>query len=90
MDRSILSPEPVIQTNFRGTFTLLDAARRNSSPALSTSPQTKFMAAWSRHSRPPRIPLNPSSPYSASKAGVDLLARSYFVTYKLPVMITRA
>jgi dTDP-glucose 4,6-dehydratase len=37
-----------------------------------------------------RYPLNPSSPYSASKAGSDLLARSYFVTYKMPVLITRA
>ena len=36
------------------------------------------------------FPLNPSSPYSASKAGSDLLARSYFVTFSLPVVITRA
>ena len=36
------------------------------------------------------FPLNPSSPYSASKAGSDLLARSYFVTYRLPVVVTRA
>src|SRR5205807_4781717 len=36
------------------------------------------------------FPLYPSSPYSASKAGSDLLARSYFVTYKLPVLVTRA
>ena len=37
-----------------------------------------------------QYPLNPSSPYSASKAASDLLARSYFVTFKLPVVITRA
>jgi nucleoside-diphosphate-sugar epimerase len=36
------------------------------------------------------FPLNPSRPYSAYKAGSDLLARSYFTTYKLPVVITRA
>jgi dTDP-glucose 4,6-dehydratase len=36
------------------------------------------------------FPLNPSSPYSASKAGSDLLARAYFVTYRLPVVVTRA
>ena len=41
------------------------------------------MAAWSRRSEATEeFPLNPSSPYSASKAGSDLLARSYFVTYK--------
>ena len=36
------------------------------------------------------FPLNPSSPYSAAKAGSDLLARSYFITFHLPVVITRA
>ena len=92
MDRSILSPEPVIQTNLRGTFTLLEAARKQPLPRAScTFPPTKSTAASQRRSKPTKnYPLNPSSPYSASKAGSDLLARSYFVTYKLPVVITRA
>ena len=50
-------------------------------------------AAWIRFNdecRMPNAELNTSSPYSASKAGSDLLARSYFLTFKLPVVITRA
>ena len=92
VDRSILSPEPVIQTNFRGTFTLLEAR-----PAGTASPRFVHVSTdevYGSLEAPLEatedFPLNPSSPYSASKAGSDLLARSYFVTYKLPVVITRA
>jgi dTDP-glucose 4,6-dehydratase len=91
VDRSILSPEPVIQTNFRGTFTLLDAARRRGLGRfvhVSTDEVYGSLAAPAEADE--SYPLNPSSPYSASKAGSDLLARSYFTTYKLPVLITRA
>lgn len=91
VDRSILSPEPVIETNFRGTFTLLDAARRNSlARFVHVSTDEVYGSLEQPHEATEEYLLNPSSPYSASKAGSDLLARSYFVTYKLPVMITRA
>ena len=91
VDRSILSPEPVIQTNLRGTFTLLEGARRRGIMRfihVSTDEVYGSLAAPAEATE--EYPLNPSSPYSASKAGSDLLARSYFVTYKLPVVITRA
>ena len=91
VDRSILSPEPVIQTNLRGTFTLLEAARRNKLARfvhVSTDEVYGSLAAPLEATE--EFPLNPSSPYSASKAGSDLLARSYFITFKLPVLITRA
>ena len=91
VDRSILSPEPVIDTNFRGTFTLLEGARRQAIPRfvhVSTDEVYGSLAAPAEATE--GFPLNPSSPYSASKAGSDLLARSYFLTYKLPVLITRA
>ena len=91
VDRSILSPEPVIQTNFRGTFVMLEAARRYAVPRfvhVSTDEVYGSLAAPLEATED--FPLNPSSPYSASKAGADLLARSYFVTYKMPVLITRA
>ena len=91
VDRSILSPEPVIDTNFRGTFTMLEGARRNAIARfvhVSTDEVYGSLAAPAEATE--EFPLNPSSPYSASKAGSDLLARSYFVTYKLPVLITRA
>jgi dTDP-glucose 4,6-dehydratase len=91
VDRSILSPEPVIQTNFRGTFTLLEAARKHKLGRfvhVSTDEVYGSLAAPLEATE--EFPLNPSSPYSASKAGSDLLARSYFTTYRLPVVITRA
>jgi dTDP-glucose 4,6-dehydratase len=91
VDRSILSPEPVVRTNFHGTFTLLEAAKRNAIARfvhVSTDEVYGSLAAPAEADE--GYPLNPSSPYSASKAGSDLLARSYFVTFKLPVVITRA
>lgn len=91
VDRSILSPEPVIQTNFRGTFTLLEAARRHRlSRFVHVSTDEVYGSLEAPLEATEQYPLNASSPYSASKAASDLLARSYFVTYKLPVVITRA
>jgi dTDP-glucose 4,6-dehydratase len=91
VDRSILSPEPVIQTNLRGTFTLLDGARKcGLDRFVHVSTDEVYGSLESPLEADENCPLNPSSPYSASKAGSDLLARSYFVTYKLPVLITRA
>ena len=91
VDRSILSPEPVIQTNFRGTFVLLEAAReRGVERFVHISTDEVYGSLAPPLEATEDYPLNPSSPYSASKAGSDLLARSYFVTFKLPVVITRA
>ena len=91
VDRSILSPEPVIQTNVRGTFTLLEAARKHQVPRfVHVSTDEVYGSLATPIEATEEFPLNPSSPYSASKAGSDLLARSYFVTYRLPVVITRA
>lgn len=91
VDRSILSPEPVIQTNLRGTFTLLEAARKHATPRfVHISTDEVYGSLQPPLEAAEDFPLNPSSPYSASKAGSDLLARSYYVTYRLPVVITRA
>jgi len=91
VDRSILSPEPVIRTNLHGTFTLLDAARRQGiGRFVHVSTDEVYGSLEAPLEATEEFPLNASSPYSASKAGSDLLARSYFVTYKLPVVITRA
>src|SRR5208283_1674571 len=91
VDRSILSPEPVIRTNLHGTFTLLEAARRHGTARfLHVSTDEVYGSVAAPLEASEEFPLNPSSPYSASKAGSDLLARSYFVTYRLPVVITRA
>jgi dTDP-glucose 4,6-dehydratase len=91
VDRSILSPRPVIETNLRGTFTLLEAARRSGIRRfVHVSTDEVYGSLEAPLEAGEEFPLNPSSPYSASKAGSDLLARSYFITYKLPVVITRA
>jgi dTDP-glucose 4,6-dehydratase len=91
VDRSILSPAPVIETNLRGTFTMLEAARLNNTPRfLHVSTDEVYGSIDAPHEADEHYPLRASSPYSASKAGSDLLALSYFVTYKLPVTVTRA
>ena len=91
VDRSILSPAPVFETNLRGTFTMLEAARTNKTPKfLHVSTDEVYGSIPAPHDADEDYPLRASSPYSASKAGSDLLALSYFVTYGTPVMVTRA
>jgi dTDP-glucose 4,6-dehydratase len=91
VDRSILSPAPVFETNLRGTFTLLEAARRNGTPLfLQVSTDEVYGSIEPPAEADESYPLRPSSPYSASKAGADLLALSYWTTYRVPVIVTRA
>ena len=91
VDRSILSPTPVFQTNLRGTFTLLEAARLHKTPRfLHVSTDEVYGSIEPPYEANEDFPLRPSSPYSASKAGSDLLVLSYFVTYRMPVLVTRA
>jgi dTDP-glucose 4,6-dehydratase len=91
VDRSILSPAPVFETNLRGTFTLLEAARLHSVPRfLHVSTDEVYGSIDAPHEADENYPLRASSPYSASKAGSDLLALSYFITYKMNVSVTRA
>jgi dTDP-glucose 4,6-dehydratase len=91
VDRSILSPAPVFETNLRGTFTLLEAARTERVPRfVHISTDEVYGSIEPPLEADENFPLNASSPYSASKAGSDLLVRSYFTTYRLPVVITRA
>ena len=91
VDRSILSPDPVIETNLRGTFTLLEAARHNKVQRfIHVSTDEVYGDVAAPHEADEDYPLRPSSPYSASKAGSDLLALSWARTYRLPVIVTRA
>jgi dTDP-glucose 4,6-dehydratase len=91
VDRSILSPEPVFQTNLRGTFTLLETARMHNTPRfLHVSTDEVYGSIEEPHDADESYPLHASSPYSAAKAGSDLLALSYYITYKMPVTVTRA
>jgi dTDP-glucose 4,6-dehydratase len=91
VDRSIHSPAPVILTNFNGTFALLEAARLNKvARFVHVSTDEVYGSIDPPHEADETYPLKASSPYSASKAGSDLLALSYFTTYKLNVSVTRA
>jgi len=91
VDRSIFSPHPVFETNLRGTFTLLEAARLHRTPRfLHVSTDEVYGSLAEPFEADENFPLRPSSPYSASKAGSDLLALSYFTTYALPIVVTRA
>jgi dTDP-glucose 4,6-dehydratase len=91
VDRSILSPSPAFETNLRGTFTLLEAARRHRTRRfVHVSTDEVYGSLPAPAEADEQYPLRPSSPYSASKAGSDLLALSFFTTYKVPVVVTRA
>jgi len=91
VDRSILSPTDFFETNLRGTFTLLEAARAHKiARFVHVSTDEVYGSLEAPLEADEDFPLVTNSPYSASKAGSDLLARSYFKTYNLPVMITRA
>ncbi len=91
VDRSIYEPAPVVQTNVTGTFVLLEVARKvfvsrfvhvSTDEVYGDIPPSVFADE--------NCPLQPSSPYSASKAASDLLVRSYVRTYKFPALITRS
>jgi dTDP-glucose 4,6-dehydratase len=91
VDRSIYEPAPVIQTNVTGTFTLLEIARRlgvRRFVHISTD-EVYGDIAPGVHAREDS-PIQPSSPYSASKAASDLLVLSYVRTYNFPALITRS
>ncbi len=91
VDRSILSPLPVFETNLRGTFVLLEAARLHKlARFVHVSTDEVYGSLEAPLEADESYPLKASSPYSAAKAGSDLLALSYFTTYKMPVVVTRA
>jgi dTDP-glucose 4,6-dehydratase len=91
VDRSIHSPAPVIKTNVNGTFTLLEVARRHKiARFVHVSTDEVYGSIDPPHEADENYPLRASSPYSASKAGSDLLALSYHRTYELNVSVTRA
>lgn len=91
VDRSILAAGEFIRTDVMGTFVLLEAARR--APALrrfvQISTDEVYGSVESGASRE-TDELRPRNPYSASKAGADRLAYSYWATYNVPVIVTRA
>jgi dTDP-glucose 4,6-dehydratase len=88
VDRSISEPEAFITTHGMGTYVLLEAARERSLRYVQVSTDEVY-GSIEEGSFTEQSPLNPSSPYSATKAGADLLVASYRHTYGLETLICR-
>jgi dTDP-glucose 4,6-dehydratase len=88
VDRSIAEPDAFVKTHALGTYALLEAARARELRYVQVSTDEVYgsieVGTFTEES-----PLRPSSPYSATKTGADLLVQSYFHTYGLPAMIVR-
>jgi dTDP-glucose 4,6-dehydratase len=89
VDRSVRDASIFVETNVLGTQQLLDAALRHELPRFVHVSTDEVYGSISEGSWPETWPLEPNSPYSASKAGSDLLARAYQRTHGLNISITR-
>jgi len=90
VDRSIDDPSPFVVTNVLGAQNVLDCARRAGIPrVVHVSTDEVYGSLGSTGQFHEDTPLAPNSPYSASKAGADLLARAYHETYGQDVVVTR-
>src|SRR5579872_2535858 len=88
VDRSMSGPEAFIVTNMQGTHVLLEAARERGVRYLQVSTDEVY-GSIAEGSFTEESPLQPSSPYSATKTGADLLVSSYHATYGLETLICR-
>ncbi|MEY8846862.1 dTDP-glucose 4,6-dehydratase [Bacillus safensis] len=91
VDRSIESAEPFIQTNFLGTYRMLEAVLKGKAKKLIHISTDEVYGDLEPDDPAftEQTPLSPNNPYSASKASSDLLVKSYIHTHQLPAMITR-
>lgn len=90
VDRSITGPEIFIETNVQGTLNLLQASKEiGIERYLQVSTDEVYGSLGKTGFFTETTPIQPNSPYSASKASADLLVRAYFETYKMPVLTTR-
>ncbi|MFH1791056.1 MAG: dTDP-glucose 4,6-dehydratase [Candidatus Omnitrophota bacterium] len=90
VDRSIKDPAEFVRTNVVGTQVLLDAVRRYGVKRYIQIGTDEVYGSVQRGYSQEESQLRPNSPYAASKAAADLLVRSYHVTFRLPVIITRS
>ncbi len=91
VDRSIAGPRIFVETNVLGTQNLLEAARRHGVSRFVQVSTDEVYGSLGPDDPPftEKSPLEPNSPYSASKASADLLCRSYHETFGMPVLVTR-
>ena len=90
VDRSIIDAGDFVKTDVLGTHTLLETARKYDIEKYLQISTDEVYGSIENGSFVEGDPLDPSSPYSASKAGGDLLVNAYYKTYGLPVLITRS
>src|SRR5438067_1403985 len=90
VDRSLVEPDEFLRTDVSGVFTLLEAVRDLKIPRLLHVSTDEVYGSIAHGSSTEQDPLHPSNPYSASKAGGDLLALAYWHTHGVPVVITRS
>ena len=90
VDRSINDPSPFVTTNVQGAQNLLECARQQKvGRFVHISTDEVYGTLGDQGKFTESTPLAPNSPYSASKAGADLMCRAYFETYGFPVLVTR-
>ena len=90
VDRSNAGADDFLRTNVSGTHALLEAARQAKIGRFLAVSTDEVYGSIANGAARESDRLNPSNPYSASKAGGDLLARAYWLTHRLPVVITRS
>lgn len=90
VDRSILYSQDFVKTDVLGTHTLLEAVKKHNIQRYIQISTDEVYGSIEKGAFTEESTLSPNSPYSSSKAGGDLLVRSYFKTFKLPVIITRS
>jgi dTDP-glucose 4,6-dehydratase len=90
VDRSILDPDEFLKTNVLGVHVLLEAARELRIPRFVQISTDEVYGSIAVGAASEEAPLRPSNPYSAAKAGGDLLALACWRTHRLPVIITRS
>ena len=90
VDRSLIEPDEFIRTDVFGVFTLLEAVRELRVGRLVQVSTDEVYGSIARGAAAEDDPVRPTNPYSAAKAGGDLLARAYWQTHRVPVVITRS
>jgi dTDP-glucose 4,6-dehydratase len=90
VDRSILDPGSFIETDVKGTYVLLEAARQAGAALFCQISTDEVYGDVPEGASRETDPLAPRSPYAASKASAELLVRAYHITYGLPTVVTRA
>ena len=90
VDRSILEPEDFVKTDVLGTLNLLEVVRQNKVGRFVQISTDEVFGSIESGEFVEASPFQPNSPYSASKAGGDLLCRAYWETYQTPVIVTHS